>query len=295
VSAICFPALTRRNQRIVMHRRRTLAITAALLSLAATTPLRAQAPKTVTVYTADYSFTAPDTISSGATTFHLVNRGPSEHHLVLFALPRGMTVARFDHLMRTDSTDGSGSDGTGILKVGGMDLAAGRSDAVATVDLAPGTYVLTCLLPLPDHSGTHRMRGMYRGLTVVPTEHEPALPPADVVVRLADYAFDMPAKIKAGRHPVRFENVGAHPHMAIVRRMAEGKTLADEVKWVQGGGVGPEPTIAAGGATDLAPGRASINEIEFTPGRYLFVCGATEGTAPKLHFEVGMFRELIVE
>lgn len=278
-----------------MHRRRTLAITAALLSLAATTPLRAQAPKTVTVYTADYTFTAPDTISSGATTFHLVNRGPSEHHLVLFALPRGMTVARFDHLMRNDSTDGSGTDGTGVLKVGGMDLAAGDTEARATVDLAPGTYVLTCLLPLPDGSGTHRMRGMFRQLTVVPTANPPKLPSGDFVVRLVDYAFDMPAKVKAGRQLVRFENAGAHPHMAIVRRLSDGKTLADEVKWAAAGRMGPEPAIAAGGLTDLAPGRVSVNEFDLEPGRYLFICGANEGTAPKMHFEVGMFRELIVE
>lgn len=265
-----------------------------LLSLLAAPSVHAQTP-TVTVYTADYTFTAPDTIAGGATTFHLVNRGPSEHHLVLFALPRGMTVARFDHLMRTDTTDGSGSDGTGILKVGGMDLAAGEAEARATVDLAPGTYVLTCLLPLPDGSGTHRMRGMFRELTVVPSTNAPKLPAGDVLVRLVDYAFDMPAKITAGRHLVRFENVGAHPHMAIVRRLTNGKTLADEVKWAAAGRVGPEPAIAAGGLTDLAPGRVSVNEFDFTPGRYLFICGASEGTDPKMHFEVGMFRELIVE
>lgn len=278
-----------------MHHRPSLLFAAALVPLASAPSVRAQAPHVVTVYSADYRFTAPDTIAAGATTFRLVNRGPSEHHIVLFALPPGMSVARFDHLMRTDSTDGSGRDGTGIVKRGGMDLAAGEKEALATVDLAPGTYVLTCLLPLPDGSGTHRMRGMSRELTVVPSMHTSALPNADVVVRLTDYAFDMPAKLRAGRHLVRFENVGAHPHMALVRRMQDGKTLADEVQWAAGGMAGPEPSSAAGGATDIAPGFATINELELRPGRYLLVCGATEGTAPKMHFQVGMFRELVVE
>jgi uncharacterized cupredoxin-like copper-binding protein len=255
---------------------------------------RAQAPHSVTVYTADYAFTAPDSIPAGATTFTLVNRGPSEHHLVMFALPEGMTLARFDHLMRTDSTDGSGSDGTGIIKVGGMDLAAGSDSASALLDLAPGTYVLTCLLPLPDGSGTHRMRGMFRALTVVPSPRSRAtLPHADVVVRMTDYSFDAPPTLKAGRRLVRFENAGKHPHMAIVRRLAAGKTLADEATWATRQS-GPEPSIAAGGATDLAPGRASVNVLDLEPGHYFMVCGATEGTAPKMHFQVGMVREFTV-
>lgn len=255
---------------------------------------RAQAARSVTVYAADYAFTAPDSIPAGATTFTLVNRGPSEHHLVMFALPVGMTLARLDHLMRTDSTDGSGSDGTGIIKVGGMDLAAGSDSASALLDLAPGTYVLTCLLPLPDGSGTHRMRGMFRALTVVPSSRSrTATPRADAVVHMTDYAFDAPMTLKAGRRVVRFENAGKHPHMAIVRRLAPGKTLGDEAAWATRP-TGPEPSIAAGGATDLAPGRASVNVLDLEPGRYFIVCAATEGTAPKMHFQVGMVREFTV-
>ncbi|HTK48622.1 MAG TPA: hypothetical protein VL328_11670 [Gemmatimonadaceae bacterium] len=255
---------------------------------------RAQTPRSVTVYAADYAFTAPDSVPAGATTFTLVNRGPSTHHLVVFALPAGMTLARFDHLMRADSTDGSGSDGMGIIKVGGMDLAAGSDSASAVLDLAPGTYVLTCLLPLPDGSGTHRMRGMFRALTVGPSPRSQiAMPPADVVVHMTDYAFDAPATLEAGRRLVRFENAGKHPHMAIVRRLAPGKTLADEVAWATRP-AGPEPSIAAGGATDLAPGRASVNLLDLEPGQYFIVCAATEGTAPKMHFQVGMFREFTV-
>jgi hypothetical protein len=224
-----------------------------------------------------------------------VNRGPSEHHLVLFALPAGMSLARFDHLMRTDSTDGSGTDGSGIVKVGGMVLMMGSREATASIELAPGNYVLTCLLPLPDGSGTHRMRGMFRELTVVKSAERPnALPAADVVVRMTDYAFEVPATLKTGRHQIRFQNDGQHPHMAIIRRLAPGKSLADEAAWAAAPN-GPEPSTSAGGATDLAPGRVSVNEFDFPPGKYIMVCGATEGTAPKMHFQVGMFREFTVQ
>jgi uncharacterized cupredoxin-like copper-binding protein len=279
-----------------MHRRWTIGRILAPGFLAALTPLHAQAPHVVTVYTADYAFTAPDTIGSGPTTFHLVNRGPSMHHMVMFALRPGVTLARFDHLMLTDSTDGSGHDGTGIVKVGGLDLADGAKEGTVTLDLAPGTYVFTCLLPLPDHSGTHRSRGMFRQLTVVPGKSKAAsLPSPDLVVHLTDFAYDVPATLRAGHHLVRFENDGKHPHMAVIHRMSPGKTIADEKAWLASGGRGAEPSVSAGGATDLAPGRASLNALDLPPGRYFMACSASEGTAPRMHFQVGMFREFDVK
>ncbi|HEU6452824.1 MAG TPA: hypothetical protein VFT57_15515 [Gemmatimonadaceae bacterium] len=239
----------------------------------------------------DYAFKAPDTIVAGATTFHLVNKGPSQHHLVIFALPEGMSLATFDRLMRADSVGG-----TGIEVVGGAEAPAdGATDAWATLDLAPGNYALTCLLPLPDGSGTHRSRGMFRALTVVPAAGKPArMPHADVVVRMTDYAFDSPATIPAGRRLVRFENAGAHSHLALVARLAPGKTLADAEAW-QVKHDGPQPFVYVGGVTAMAPGRASIARLDLEPGRYFIACVDNDGTAPKLHYEVGMVREFTAQ
>lgn len=244
----------------------------------------------VEVTSFDYAFNAPDTIRAGATTFHLVNKGPSQHHLTIFALPKGMSLATFDRLMRADSIRG-----TGIEVVGGAEGPAdGATDAWATLDLAPGSYVLTCLLALPDGSGTHRSRGMFRALTVVPAAGEPApMPRADVAVRMTDYAFDVPATVSAGRHLVRFENVGAHSHLALLARLAPGKTLADAAAWEMRHD-GPQPFVYVGGVTAMAPGRASIARLDLDPGRYFIACIDDDGTAPKLHFQVGMVREFTV-
>jgi hypothetical protein len=239
----------------------------------------------------DYAFSAPDTILAGATTFHLVNQGPSQHHLVIFALPGGMSLATFDRLMRADSIDG-----TGIEVVGGAEGPAdGTTEAWATLDLAPGSYVLTCLLPLPDGSGTHRSHGMFRALTVVPATGEPArMPRADVTVRMSDYAFVAPATIAAGRHLVRFENAGVHSHLALVSRLAPGKTLADAAAW-EVKPEGPQPFVYVGGVTAMAAGRASVARLDLEPGRYFIACVDDDGTAPKLHYEVGMVREFTVQ
>ena len=240
--------------------------------------------------TFDYAFSAPDTIPAGATTFHLVNQGPSQHHLVIFALPKGMPLSTFDRLMHADSISG-----TGIELVGGAEGPAdGATDAWATLELAPGSYVLTCLLPLPDGSGTHRSHGMFRAITVVPAVGEPArMPRADVTVRMTDYSFDAPPTIEAGRTLVRFDNVGTHSHLALVARLAPGATLADAAAWEMKP-EGPQPFVYVGGVTAMAPGRASIARLDLEPGRYFIACIDTDGTAPKMHFEVGMVREFTV-
>jgi hypothetical protein len=200
----------------------------------------------VEVKTFDYAFSAPDTILSGATTFHLVNQGPSQHHLVIFALPKGMSLATFDRLMRADSIGG-----TGIVIVGGAEGPAdGATDAWATLDFAPGSYVLTCLLAPPT--------------------------------------------VSAGSRLVRFENAGAHSHLALVSRLAPGKTLADAAAWEMKP-EGPQPFIYVGGVTAMAAGRASIARLDLEPGRYFIACVDDDGTAPKLHYEVGMVREFTVQ
>jgi hypothetical protein len=38
-----------------------------------------------------------------------------------------------------------------------------------------------------------------------------------------------------------------------------------------------------------------VNELDFAAGRYFMLCGATEGTAPQMHFQVGMVKEFTVE
>src|SRR5690242_5146674 len=134
------------------------------LAPAVTRPLRAQRPRVVTVTAVEYALQAPDTLDAGPTTFHLVNHGTLSHHLTVFTLPAGMSMATFDEWMRKDSVEAGG-----IAVVGGTEANDdGTREAWATVNLVPGRYVLTCVLNLPDGSGTHRMRGMFRVVTVRP-------------------------------------------------------------------------------------------------------------------------------
>src|ERR1051325_7992644 len=45
------------------------------------------------IHTKDFAFEAPDTITAGLTTFHLVNDGPNLHHVQLVRLDSAKTAA----------------------------------------------------------------------------------------------------------------------------------------------------------------------------------------------------------
>src|SRR5579884_3152564 len=53
------------------------------------------------VHARDFAFDAPDSISAGWTTFHLVNDGPNLHHLQLVRLDSGKTAADLGEALKT--------------------------------------------------------------------------------------------------------------------------------------------------------------------------------------------------
>src|SRR5258708_39606929 len=57
-------------------------------------------PPVVTVHAKDYSFVAPKTIKSGASTWRLVNDGKELHHLSILKLDKGKTVADYVAAMK---------------------------------------------------------------------------------------------------------------------------------------------------------------------------------------------------
>ena len=252
----------------------------------------AQEPRVVDVTAVEYALLAPDTIDAGPTTFHLMNRGKLSHHLMVFTYPAGMSWATFDQWMRKDSVEAGG-----ITVVGGTESNDdGTREAWATLDLAPGRYIITCVLPLPDGSGTHRMKGMFRVLTVRPARGATAaMPRPDVSVRMSDFAYTgMPDTLRAGWKVLKFENDSHREHLALIERFRPGKTLADLRAW--GATMQDEsPTVVVGGAATLSPGRADEIRVKLAPGHYVLLCVLSDGTAPKLHAEMGMFHEFVVQ
>jgi hypothetical protein len=120
----------------------------------------------------DYAFEAPPTITSGIVTFHLVNQGSDGHQLSVVEIGAGHSIKDFFDYIRGHS----GAPPTWATTVGMTGTIAKGAETFLTVRLAPGKYVLSCLIPAMD-GRSHVEKGMYQYVTVVP-KVEPAPKPA---------------------------------------------------------------------------------------------------------------------
>jgi len=248
-------------------------------------------PNHVIVTAADYAFTAPDSISAGLEMFHLVNKGPSLHHLQIVALDSGKTVGDLMTAMKNP-----GPPPAWARFVGGPNAAAptGTDTTVAWLTLPAGNYALLCMIP--DTAGVpHFAHGMMRPLTVTASGATPAPEPtADIVIHLKDYQFDITGTLTAGPHTIRIVNDGPQMHEMLIAQMAPRKKAMDLVNFVEKNHMrGMPPAKPIGGATALAPGASEEITVTLTPGNYGLFCflPAPDGKDHVLH---GMVKDLTI-
>ena len=72
----------------------------AIIAALSTPAVRSPGAPVVTIHALDFSFKAPTSIKSGPTTFRLVNDGQQLHHLTIFKLAKGKTMADFGAAMK---------------------------------------------------------------------------------------------------------------------------------------------------------------------------------------------------
>ena len=269
----------------------------ALLSLAAL-PLvlgayvqgrtREAAPRTVTVTARDYSLELPDTLPAGATTLRLVNQGKEFHHVWIARLDGGKTVD--DVLTALQSRAPLPS---WIHDAGGPNAPRPEGgEARATVLLSPGSYVVACLIPSAD-GVPHVMKGMVRGLTVVPNRSPAAAPEADVVMTLRDYSFFLSRPLTAGKHTIEVRNQGTQWHEFELVWLEPGKTPQDVVAFIEHG-IGTPSGMPLGGVSPLAVGETSYMHVDLQPGKYGLICFLPDRKDGKAHLEHGMIQEFEV-
>jgi uncharacterized cupredoxin-like copper-binding protein len=254
-------------------------------------PTAQAGPNHVIVTASDYAFTAPDSISAGLEMFHLVNKGPSVHHVQIVELLEGKTVSDLMNAMKNPWPPPA------FAKfVGGPNAVApsGVDTAFAYVTLEAGNYALICLIP--DSAGTpHFAKGMMRSLTVTASAATPAAEPtSDVVIHLKDYDFVVTGNLTAGTHNVQIVNDGPQMHEMLIGMLAPGKTPQDFLKWTGAGMRGMPPLKPLGGATTLMPGGHETITLNLVAGNYGLFCFVPDAKDGKGHVMHGMVKQLTV-
>jgi hypothetical protein len=249
-------------------------------------PAAPPGPASVTIHASDYAFTAPDTIVAGVTTFYLVNDGPGLHHALLVRLDSGKTAA--DLLASLKEHKATPPWAT---YVGGPNVPDPGNQSVATLDLAPGNYVISCILDIPG--GTpHYLRGMFRPLTVVPGPAATAAAPnavapvPDNAIQLSDRVFAVAKPITPGTHTFQVVIAPGQPHEILFVQLNAGKTGQDYVNWTKTM-KGPPPGHAIGGTSGAASGTVQVLTVTFAPGNYLLIRFVPDVKNGKPHYMEG--------
>ncbi|MCU0635842.1 MAG: hypothetical protein MUE41_13285, partial [Gemmatimonadaceae bacterium] len=117
----------------------------------------------ITITAHDFFYVAPNPLPSGVTTFRLRNMGPDLHHVWIVKLDEGYAYSDFSDALRSGRVSQPWAKG-----LGGPETPEVGGEAIVTVDLAPGRYVLACMLPSTD-GASHMSKGMFMPLTVTPS------------------------------------------------------------------------------------------------------------------------------
>jgi uncharacterized cupredoxin-like copper-binding protein len=245
-------------------------------------------PVTVTITAHDYSFEAPDSVLSGAVTLKLVNRGKEFHHIWLVRIDHGKTPADFIQAL----SQGHGALPVWAREVGGPNAPAPGGEANATVELDPGTYLITCAIPSADGK-PHIMKGMIRTMVVTKAAQRAPMPEADVTMILRDYSFTTLQALTAGRRVIEVRNYGRQSHEIELVRLAPGKSAHDVLQWIEKP-EGAAPGLPLGGVSPLASGGRSQFTVDLEVGRYALICFLPDRGDGKPHFMHGMMQEIEV-
>lgn len=246
------------------------------------------APPVAEMTMADYAFGTPETVPAGWVTFQMDNVGEESHEFVLGRLPEGKTLEdyRSDLVEPVDSLDqllaegdiDSTEYGEALQRAlpkwideieggGGGFLGPGQAGRT-TLDVKPGTYVISCWISSPN-GRRHASQGMIQSLTVSDDSSGAEAPEADVTLRSAGREVNVEGAHGSGEQTIAFrveeppEDLDSpydRAKLAPLGRETSAEDLRNHgehthsVKWQ--GGVLSVPTGKTGYATvDLEPGR----------------------------------------
>ncbi len=274
---------------------RTVVVIALATAAACARPAPERGASLVTFTATEYAFQGPDTLAAGLTTLRLVNHGKELHHASIFKLGEGKTLADFQAAM-ADVMSGKVPPPAWVTYAGGPNAIDPGDSSTVTQVLDPGHYLVLCTIPGEDGQ-PHVMKGMLHPLVVTGTAPAPApaLPAADVTVKLSDYDFVFDKPLTAGTHTVRVDNAGPQPHEIEVAELAPGKSAADFVKWETGGAKGPLPANRwLGGVAGIDNGKSATFTVTLKAGNYLVICFWPDAKDGKPHFVHGMIKQITV-
>lgn len=223
----------------------------------------APSPDVFRIVATDHGFEAPDRLSAGLRHIEFVNNSHELHESMLVKLPAGMSAGDFVASIKAGSLFPEGS-----LDYSGPGLTSPGETTEQWLRVDPGNYLLICWNN--DHATT---RGTHAFIVVDDGARDDTPPPADAVLKLTDFRFELSTPLRKGIQVLKVENAGPSMHEADIYRLHDGKTVADLLQWSRQDGRGLPPAQALGGTLDSSDIRREVwIRRSFSPGHYAIQC-----------------------
>ena len=254
----------------------------------------------VDVAAGEFFLRAPDTVSAGLVTFRLSqigdrltnppkveaeNMAPATadndptrafHMLWVTRLKPGHTMSEwYDAHVKGEPTPWA-------VDLGGPAAAEPPRPSNATMVLEPGNYVLVCHVgsARADKSRSHLLKGMFRGLTVLPGGASSVeVPSPHATARITGTGqIELQGSLRRGSQRIRVINETGRSHEFIVLQIKKGRTAQEAVTWRRTDGT-TYPFASLGGFSDLPPGATRTTTIDFGSGEHVLWTVRTPGTS----------------
>ena len=263
-------------------------------------------------------------ISSGWTTFRLVNNSPDEHLAQIFKVPEdaGVTanvwiedfIVEFQVIMdrlQDPEIEGMAEAREGveypdwvaeISPRGGPGLIIPGGTAEAMAHLEPGHYIIECYVK-DENEMMHTTLGMAALLIVTDELSGAEEPEADIELTVSDEGIQSTGTVGAGEHTVQvsFEERDKPSYRNVhLARLDDDVSREDLQRWMNawmpGGFVAPAPAEFVGGTGRKPAGHVTYFTVDLTPGDYAWISEYPIPTEPDPDLEaMGWLKPFTVE
>lgn len=254
----------------------------------------------------EYRFDLPASIPAGLTRVTLKNEGSEGHDAMFMRVNDGATLAELQAALTTPDF---GPIFAASTSFGGPEVDAGLQ-ATTIVDLAPGQYMVICVIP-DDDGMPHYLMGMQAPLDVTEATATMARPVAETTVELVEFGFAaMPMQIGPGQQVWEVSNVGEQIHELLIMRQAQGVSFEDVRTMLELAPAAtpetlveatPDAAQAAGppfaiiaGAAPMSPGQTNWLVLDLEAGKHFAICFLPDPDTGAPHFALGMIMPLTV-
>jgi hypothetical protein len=260
----------------------------------------------VVITATEYRFDLPTSIPAGLTRVNLKNEGAEGHDAMFMRVNDGATLAQLQAALTTPDF---GPIFAASTSFGGPEVDAGLQ-ATTIVDLAPGQYMVICVIP-DDDGMPHYLMGMQAPLEVTEAAATMARPAAETTVDLVEFGFDaMPTHVAPGQQVWEVSNVGEQIHELLIMRQAPGVSFDDvrtmleiapaatpealvEATPAAAEAAGPPFAIIAG-AAPMSPGQTNWLVLDLEAGEHFAICFLPDPDTGAPHFAPGMIMPFTV-